>query len=232
MSRRPRQALMRLRCWHTRTSRWICRISCMGTTFNACVVDLEAAGAWRRRACNTRCAPPITCDRTWCCSGGSEAGGATGERRHGERGTRRRGRFAVQCHPPHSLCPTGDPQTGLTHAATPSHSEARGLLPCRRSTAPRDTAQHPATAARRERVACVAWRLPVPAALALPAVAPTRCLRRGCGHGHAAGAASTSPARTPARLPSPPRPAWLRGPAAVAAGVTTRHTHTHTHIQR
>ena len=69
MSRRPRQALMRLRCWHTRTSRWICRISCMGTTFNACVVDLEAAGAWRRRACNTRCAPPLTCDRTWCCKG-------------------------------------------------------------------------------------------------------------------------------------------------------------------
>ena len=48
-----------------RTSRWICRISRMSTTFNACVVALEAAGAWRSRACNTRCAPPPTSEMTW-----------------------------------------------------------------------------------------------------------------------------------------------------------------------
>ena len=127
---------------------------------------------------------------------------------------------------PHSPCPAGDPQTGPTHGVDPGRVEvARDLLPCPRSTVLRDTAQHPATAARRERFACVAWRQPAPSVLAVRDVAPPRCLHHGCGRGLVAGPASASPASPPGLLPSPRRPARPRGPAAVAAGVTTRHTH-------
>ena len=70
-----------------RTSRWICRISRMSTTFNACVVALEAAGAWRRRACNTRCAPPPTSEMTWHQQkGGSNDGQMKGWVRQSSRG--------------------------------------------------------------------------------------------------------------------------------------------------